>query len=358
MVRIVLRLSRHVKRRIQRTMKKTKEADLRDRCRIVLFYNEGYGCVTIAKLVGCVPATAVRVVNRFLQYGEEGLEDRRKDNGCAKVDLDLLQALAEILGKSPQDYRYLRPTWTQELLALVLEQTTGVQVSPRTVGRMLSRLNARWGRPRPTVECPIPKATKMRKIRRIERLLEKLGRQDLAFFVDEVDIHLNPKIGPDWMLRGTQKWVLTPGINKKRYIAGALNAKTGEIVWVTSEKKNSELFVQLISKLRKLNPKAKRIHLILDNFVIHSSKRTEMAIASFQGLFVRHFLPPYSPDHNRIERLWKQLHDNVTRNHRCRTIESLMILVDAFLKRASPFPGAQPSVARLKETGAIRRKAS
>ena len=30
---------------------------------------------------------------------------------------------------------------------------------------------------------------------------------------------------------------------------------------------------------------------------------------------VLHFLPPYCPDHNRIERLWKDLHDNVTRNH-------------------------------------------
>ena len=40
-------------------------------------------------------------------------------------------------------------------------------------------------------------------------------------FVDEVDIHLNPKIGPDWMLRGQQKTVPTPGQNQKRYLAGA-----------------------------------------------------------------------------------------------------------------------------------------
>ena len=37
-----------------------------------------------------------------------------------------------------------------------------------------------------------------------------------------------------------------------------------------------------------------------------------------------HFLPPYCPDHNRIERLWKDLHDNVTRNHRCRTMDELL----------------------------------
>ena len=37
------------------------------------------------------------------------------------------------------------------------------------------------------------------------------------------------------------------------------------------------------------------------------------------GKVVLHFLPPYCPDDNRIERVWLDLHANVTRNHRCST---------------------------------------
>jgi transposase len=44
------------------------------------------------------------------------------------------------------------------------------------------------------------------------------------------------------------------------------------------------------------------------------------------------FLPPYCPDHNRIERVWKDLHDNVTRNHTCRTMSELMTEVHAYLQ--------------------------
>jgi hypothetical protein len=44
-----------------------------------------------------------------------------------------------------------------------------------------------------------------------------------------------------------------------------------------------------------------------------------------------HFLPPYCPDHNRIERIWKDLHDNVTRNHRCATMGELMAEVRTYL---------------------------
>lgn len=358
MKRIVIKLPRYVKRRLQRIVKKTKDAGFRDRCRIVLLYNEGLGCNAIAEKVGRWPATVVRVANRFLQFGEEGLEDGRKENGTAKVDPDFLEALVETLGTSPEDHGYLRPTWTQELLALVLEEKTRVRVSPRTIGRMLAALNARWGRPRPTVESPMPKAQKTRRIRRIEELIEKLPENEVAVYVDEVDIHLNPKIGPDWMLPGEQKVVVTPGVNKKRYIAGALNAKTGEIAYVTAEKKNGDLFILLLAKLKKIYPKAKKIHLILDNYSIHSSNKVEIAFRAFAKNFVRHFLPPYSPEHNWIEKLWKQLHANVTRNHRCKTIQQLMKNVERFLARASPFPGSKPSIDKVRTRTARRRRAS
>jgi transposase len=42
-------------------------------------------------------------------------------------------------------------------------------------------------------------------------------------------------------------------------------------------------------------------------------------------------LPPYGPDHNRIERIWEDLHDNVTRNHRCAAMEDLMADVQSYL---------------------------
>ena len=102
----------------------------------------------------------------------------------------------------------------------------------------------------------------------------------MVLYVDEVDIHLNPKIGPDWMLRGTQKTVLTPGKNQKRYLAGALNARTGRLTWVEAERKNSQLFIlQLWQLVGRDYPQAKRIHLILDNYRIHSSLQTKAALA-------------------------------------------------------------------------------
>ena len=52
-------------------------------------------------------------------------------------------------------------------------------------------------------------------------------------------------------------------------------------------------------------------------------------------------LPPYSPNHNPIDRLWRERHMNVTRNHLCATVPDLLRPVAAFLHRVSPYPGTK-----------------
>ncbi len=56
-----------------------------------------------------------------------------------------------------------------------------------------------------------------------------------------------------------------------------------------------------------------------------------MALAAFGDRVQLHCLPPYCPDHNRIERTWRDLRDNVTRNHTCRNMRELMREVRAYL---------------------------
>ena len=156
-------------------------------------------------------------------------------------------------------------------------------------------------------------------------MLDTLGPHEVAVYLDEVDIHLNPKIGPDWMNKGKQKEVMTPGKNVKNYVCGALDVQTGQLTWVQQPfSKNSFLFIAMLRKLAETYSGAQRIHIVLDNYKIHASKISQAAVAAYGGKIVLHFLPPYCPDHNKIERVWLDLHANVTRNHRCRDMNELM----------------------------------
>jgi len=308
-------------------------AACRLRCKIIMALVQGKTPSQLAAGGLCAVSQVYRVAHLFLEEGLRGMADKREDNGQHKIDAHYASQLLTIVAGSPQDYGYLRPTWTQELLILVLQERIGITISVTTMSRLLRRLQVRLGRPKPIVDCPWDQARKDRKLRRLRRLVQEVDPDEVVVYLDEVDIHLNPKIGLDWMLRGQQKEALTPGQNQKRYLAGALDAKTGRLIWVQGPRKTSLLFLELLYRLAtQTYRRARRIHVILDNYGIHDSLQVRLALATEKGRRIKlHFLPPYCPDHNRIERVWEDLHANVTRNHRCSTMEELMEQVKTYL---------------------------
>jgi len=343
MPRTVIVLTRQCKRRLHRRMFKIRQdAELRRRYQIVLHSAEGCSRRQIARMLHCSPTTVTRVQRRFTEAGEAGLIDRRGDNGQAKINADYIIALINAVEVTPQQYGHRRPTWTLELLIQVLAEGTGIIVCKSTMSRLLRRLGIRRGMPKPTVGCPWSPRARKRRIRLLRRLIETLPPDQVALYEDEVDIHLNPKIGPDYMLPGQQKVVITPGQNVKRYLAGAMNARTNRVIWVAGDRKRSALFIALLDKLVRVYADKKVVHVILDNYIIHSSKITQRAVAAYEGRIVLHFLPPYCPDHNKIERcVWRELHANVTRNHNCQTIDELMREVHDYLVKYNRKSAAQ-----------------
>lgn len=81
----------------------------------------------------------------------------------------------------------------------------------------------------------------------IGEALEQRSAEHPVFYEDEVDIHLNPKIGADWQVRRVQKRIVTPGQNEKYYLAGALHSGTGKVSYVVGgSSKSSSLFISLL----------------------------------------------------------------------------------------------------------------
>jgi len=312
---------------------RAQDGSMRCRCKLVLALVQGKTPTMIAQGGLCAKSQVYRVAERFITDGLAGLADRREDNGERKITPVYERELLSLVEQLPQKFGYRRPTWTQELLILVLAERVEISISVSAMSRLLRRSGIGLRRPKPIVGCPWKKTRRIRRLRMIQRLVENLPADEVVLYVDEVDIHLNPKIGPDWTKRGRQKRVLTPGCNEKRYLAGAWNPKTRRLEYVEGERKNSLLFLELLHALvTKVYPNANRIHLVLDNYGIHDSLQVRLALKSAAAEKLElHFLPPYCPDHNRIERIWKDLHDNVTRNHRCTTMDELMTEVRRYL---------------------------
>jgi transposase len=142
-----------------------------------------------------------------------------------------------------------------------------------------------------------------------------------------------------------------PWENEKFYLAGALDVRTGQVIATGNSHKNVDLFIALLWRLIGAYPRARRVHLVVDNDCIHKAKRTQLVLAALGGNIVLHFLPPYRPQANRIERVWLDLHANVTRNHRCRGLPELLGKANDYIQQyrwtrtSKPVPSRQPMAA-------------
>jgi len=225
--------------------------------------------------------------------------------------------------KTPQDFGFYRSRWTASLLTELLEEQQGIKVSQETMRRVLHRLGFVWRRPRPIVGPTDPEYDC--KLRTIRRLLITLPADEVAVFQDEVDVNLNPKIGSQWMLRGEQSEVSTPGNNVKRYLSGSLVWGTGTLLLgPPGKRRNADLFIQHLDDLRSRLRGYRKIHVICDNAAFHDCRKVDRYLEKWGHRIEIHFLPKYAPETNPIERVWWHMHETITRNHRCQTIDELI----------------------------------
>ncbi len=113
------------KQKLLRHMRKCRDAGLKTRYLIIVNLFKRTPTQTAAAL-HIARSTVYRVAERFRQFGEWGLLDRREDNGEPKLSEYVLAELDRLVRDTSQDYGWPRPTWTRELLGATLRQRTGV----------------------------------------------------------------------------------------------------------------------------------------------------------------------------------------------------------------------------------------
>ena len=246
------------------------------------------------------------------------------------------RALLSFLKRTPQAYGWCRTRWSCQTLSLELATRRVVTLSRETIRRCLHELGYVWKRARHAARDDDP--ARVSKLARIRHLIETLPKNAALFFADELDIHLLPKIGYEWMLKGTQREVMTPGTNQKHYLAGALHFLSGKMLSVVGERKNRWLFIDLLLAINRACPatKIEKIYVVADNYRIHKAKAVAEWLANHPR-FEMIWLPAYCPKANPIERAFGDVHDKCTRNHRRQCITDLVSDVLWHLKGNGPW---------------------
>lgn len=314
------------------------EPEQRLRAHILLLLDDQVAWAVIAAVLFTSTATVNRWRKRYLAEGVTGIAGRRSWRAQVRewwVGL----ALRWVLECSPTHFGFVRSRWTCEAIAVLLREDHGVRVSRETVRRRLRAHDLVWRRPRPVLGPKDPAYAV--KLGRIRALLRFLPRDEVAVFMDEVDVNTNPKIGSMWMRRGNQAEVVTPGNNEKRYLAGSLDWRAGRLTLTEGrpgQGRNTDLFLSHLDDLRRAYRRYRVIHVICDNAKPHHARRVREYLTEHAGRVVVHYLPAYAPETNPVERVWWHLHEEVTRNHRCPTMDDLIGMVRDWLAADSTFP--------------------
>jgi putative transposase len=325
-----IRLSASDRNALLGHFRRDPDPQVRQRAHILLLLADGYAWATIAAVLFTSPDTIARWKGRFERGGVEEVLGRPRGRKRSAAWAWAAVVVAWVLTRRPAEFGFARSRWSCEAVAVLLREDHQVPVGRETVRRWLRQDGLVWRRPRPTLRPKDP--LREAKLDALRRLLGGLPDDETAVFMDEVDVNLNPKVGPMWMRKGEQAAVETPGTNEKRYLAGSIHWRTGRVLLTEGrprEGRSAALFCRHLDDLRRAFRRYKVIHVVCDNARTHRPERSKAVRAYLEewcGRVVLHYLPCYAPECNPIERVWWRLHEAVTRNHRCASMEELLRL--------------------------------
>lgn len=178
----------------------------------------------------------------------------------------------------------------------------------------------------------------------LPRLLALLPGADL-YLQDEVEVALHPTLTRVWCPRGRrgQRLVEAPGQNDKRYGFGLVDWCEGWFDWSLEAGRRAAPFCAQLRRALERSTTRDRIAIVLcDNLSIHTPRGSRLLrdllaeVNATEARLVLVYTPPYDPEANRIEWLWRALRRAVTHCHTRQTLDLLLGDAAAWANAVTP----------------------
>lgn len=281
--------------------KSSRDCRMRDRIRCVLLAADGWTVVMIAKSPLIDETTVRRHLNDWLNN-----EKLNPENGGSQSHLSEAQTAALIAYLTVN----LLPT-TQAVISLI-EVWWDIRYTVPGMNKWLHRNGFSYKKPA-GVPHKFSTAAQQAFIAAYNQLKCDAGTREPILFIDGVHPTQGTKLAYGWMPKGQKTVVETTGSRTRLNLMGALNLNDiGNTVIREYDTINAENIARFFIAVRETYPVSQKVHIILDRAGYHrSSLVKDWAYVMNIEL---HYLPPYSPNLNPIERLWKVMNERVRNN--------------------------------------------
>jgi transposase len=318
---MTIKLTQEERIKIKQLHRSCKQRKHADKLKAVLMLDAGFSCVEVGKILLLDDDTIRKYRNTYLSQGTQSLLSDNNKGTKTLLKPKELETLEKHLTTN---------TYTDSKGILVwIEKEFGVLYSCSGINALLKRLGFVYKKPVLT-PCKANLEKQEEFVKQYKELKDNLKEDDQIYFMDGVHPQHNTIASYGWIKKGKTKQLKTNNGRKRTNINGALNLETKELIYVEDERINSQTMIALLLLILEKQKEGK-IHIVLDNARYYHSQIVKDFLKEHPRISLK-FLPPYSPNLNIIERLWKILKKKVVHNKFYLKFEDFRKNVIAFLE--------------------------
>jgi len=276
--------------------------------RAVRSVQDGESPEVVARVIGINRSTIYGWLAQYRRGGWGALKAKPLFGRPPKLDGKKLKWIYDIVTqKNPLQLNFAFALWTREMVAKLIKDKFHISLSLVSVGRLLAQLGI-------TCQRPLHRALE-RDAALVQQWLKQeypkikaLARREKAdiYFGDAAHMRSDHHAGRTWGKKGETPVVLSTGARYRVSLISAVTSR-GYMRFMIKKKGgvNADVFIAFLRRL--MIGSKNRVFLIVDRGPAHIAKKTKAFIASLGGQLRLFYLPPYSPDTNPDELVWKHL---------------------------------------------------
>jgi len=259
-----------------------------------------------------------------MEYKESKKLKPQSGGSVEKLSLEQSMRLEEHL----QEHTYL---YVKDIVAYV-EATFEITYTVHGLRNWLQRHGFSYKKPA-LIPGKANKEQQQRWLLEYEKLRREITKEETICFMDGVHPTHNVQPAYGWIKKGQRKEIPSNTGRSRLNLSGAVDVIDHKVLVQEDKMLNADATISFLKKIEKAYPAKKKIYLFCDNARYYRNQSVTKHLK--KSKIELRFLPPYSPNLNPTERLWKWMKERVLYNTYYQAFEDFKLAVFGFLEAVS-----------------------
>lgn len=312
---------------LKQHFRKSQHGLIRERAQAIFSAHQGFSPLQICKILLRSEKTVREWIKGYKTSGIASIFPQYKGDNASKLTREQKQELAVVLTQKPSVYGIPASFWDIATLKTYIKAEFGVEYESAESYRLIFLLHNYSFHLPDTFDIHRNEKTITKRMREIKREIKPFMKDHswIVFASDESRIIWESIIRRLWLPKGKKSIMKVERKRQSQSFIGFLNIKIGEELLFPLSWQKQDTIIPVLEELTKQYPD-KRICIIWDNARFHHGKKLKAKLSTTLKTIRLINLPPYAPDHNPQEHVWKYGKDKLANNQR----DSLEETVAAF----------------------------